>query len=150
MSSTPKIFGREPVVVGSAIEALLALLIAFHSLAFIGIDSAEAEAVVMAVVFAVIGVYVAAVTHDTLLGAVLAAAKAFIALAAFYHYSLSQDQIATILAAITMGVGFFGHRAATGPTDTPSLDLSQHSPPVATVNVNGVYTTTSLKAAQEE
>lgn len=136
--NTPKIFGREPVVVGSAIEGLLALVISFHWLAFIGLDSAQAEAVVMAVVFAVIGLYVAAVTHETLLAALLALAKAVIALLAFYHYDLSQDQIATILAAITVVVALFGHRPATSPADVPSLDLRGHSgsDPVAITTVN--------------
>lgn len=126
MSKTPKIFGREPALIGGAVEAVLALFVSFGMLAFIGINDAQGESVVMAVVYTGLGLYVAIVTKDTLLGYVLAAAKAVIALLAFYKYDLSQEQIATLLAALSMALGF-AHRTQTGPAELPSADVSQHS-----------------------
>lgn len=126
MSTAPKIFGREPAVIGGTVEAALALLVSFGMLNFLGISGAEGESVVMAVVFAVIGTYVAWVTKDTLLGAVTSLLKAAIALLAFYHYSLSQEQITTLLAILPVLLGFI-HRTQTGPAAFPSLDLNQHS-----------------------
>lgn len=140
MNKTPLIFGREPAVIGGLVEATLALLVSFGMLNFIGIDGAQGEAVVMAVVFAAIGLYVAIVTKDTLLGALLAVLKAGIALLAFYHYDLSQNQIATLLAIVPV-ILMFIHRQATEPDPEPSLDLKSHSVPrVSLTNTTNTHT----------
>lgn len=121
-----KIFGREPVVVANAIEGSLALVLAFHWLDFIGLDSAEDMAVVMAVVSSAMGLYIAYVTKDTLLGALTGFIKAVIVLAAVFGYDLSAQQTAAIIGAATMVFAVW-HRTQTGPAVVPSLDINQHS-----------------------
>ncbi|NUS01904.1 MAG: hypothetical protein HOV97_04995 [Nonomuraea sp.] len=136
------IFGREPVVISNAIEGILACLLAFGLLGWAGINTADEIAIVMAVVSSALGVYVAYVTKDTLLGAVLGLIKAAVALIAAYGYDVTDVQLAQILAAVTV-VAALWHRTQTGPAADPSLDLSQHSvemPPdaesLAPVDVN--------------
>jgi len=120
------IFGREPVVITNAIEGILAALLAFGLLGWAGIDNADEIAIVMAVVSSALGLYVAYVTKDTLLGAVLGFTKAAVALIAAYGYNLTDVQLAQLLAAITV-VAALWHRTQTGPAVVPSLDLAQHS-----------------------
>lgn len=117
---TPKIFGREPAVLASLVEALLVLLVSFHALVFIGIDSQGTVVVFMAVVNGGIGLYVAYVTHDTLLAAALALVKALIAFVALYGLTLSAEEAGSLIAFLTVAIGFF-QRTQTGPTTAPSL-----------------------------
>lgn len=134
MATQVRIFGREPVVISNAIEGILAALLAFHMLGFVGIDSAEEIAIVMAVVSASLGLYVAYVTKDTLLAGVLALVKAVVALIAAYGYDLSAEQLAQLLAAITVVFALW-HSNRTGPAEVPSLSLKQHSGPVVVSTV---------------
>ena len=129
-----RIFGREPVVISNAIEGILAALLAFNMLAFIGLDSAEEIAIVMAVVSSVLGLYVAYVTKDTLLAATLGFVKAAVALIAVYGYNLTDTQLAQVLAAITVVFALW-HQRATGPAENPSFNLGQHSGPVVVSTV---------------
>lgn len=121
--ATPKIFGREPAAVAGLVEAGLTVLLAFGLLRFAGVDTAEELGLVMAVVTSGIGVYVAYVTRDTLLGYVLTAFKASVALAATYGFDLSLEQSAAVIALITAGLGFF-QRTQTSPSPDPSLRVS--------------------------
>lgn len=121
-----RIFGREPVVISNAIEGILAALLAFHLLGWAGINTADEIAVVMAVVSSGLGLYVAYVTKDTLLAAVLGFVKAAAALIAAYGYDLTPEQLAQLLAAITVVFALW-HQRATGPAVAPSFNLSQHS-----------------------
>lgn len=115
-----KIFGREPAVIVGFIEALLALLLSFGLLKFIGINTKEEVGIVMAVVSAVLGVYVAYVTSETLLAAVIGLTKAVIALLAMYNLQISLDQTAALLAFITLAITFF-QRTQTSPLTNPSF-----------------------------
>lgn len=117
---TPKIFGREPAVLASLVEALLALLISFHALAFIGIDDQGTLLVVMAVVNGGFGMYVAYVTRDTLLGAAVALAKALIAFGAVYGLTASIEQTGALIAFLTVAIGLY-QRTQTGPTAAPGF-----------------------------
>lgn len=128
----PKLFGREPAFYAGLLEAALATLLSFGMLGFIGIDNAEGIAVVMAVVQGLIGVYVAYVTKDTLLGVGVALLKSSVALLAYYHYSLSEMQLTTLIALLTLLLGSF-QRTQTSPAIVPSFDLAQHQvdvPPI--------------------
>lgn len=130
--AVPKIFGREPAFYAGLLEALLAMLLSFGMLGFIGIDDAQGVAVVMAVVQGAIGLYVAYVTKDTLLGIGVTALKAAVALLAYYHYDLNEMQLTTLVAVLTIALGSF-HRTQTSPAVVPSFDVKQHSvevPPV--------------------
>lgn len=129
---SPTIFGREPVVLSNAVEGILTAALAFHMLDSLGIDSAESVATVMAVVTALLGVYVAYVTHDTLLAASIALLKAAVMLFAAYGYNVSEHQLATLVAVMTVSVAAW-HRTQSGPAVQPSLDLSQHSTPIPPV-----------------
>jgi len=126
---TPTIFGREPVVISNAAEALLTAALAFHLLNFIGIDSPEEVGTIMAVVTAAMGVYVAYCTHDTLLAASIAFVKACVLLFAVYGYNVTDHQLAVIVTLMTAAAATF-HRTQTGPAVEPSLNLSQHSTPI--------------------
>lgn len=122
----PKIFGREPAFIVGVVEATLAMLISFGALRGIGIDGPEALAVVMAVVSGGLGLYVAYVTKDTLLGATLAFLKASVTLGAFYGYAMTESQMASVVAVVSLLVGAY-QRTQTGPAVLPSFDLGQHS-----------------------
>lgn len=117
---TPKIFGREPAVLAALVEALLALLISFNALAGIGIKGQDELMLTMAVVNGVVGLYVAYVTRDTLLGAAVALAKALIAFGAIYSLTLTTEQTGTLIAFLTLAIGFV-QRTQTGPASRPSL-----------------------------
>ena len=115
-----KIFGREPAAIIGLLEAVLASLLAFGLLGWAGLDSAEAVGTVMALVSALLGSYVAYVTRDAVLGYVLAAVKAGIALAAVYGLELTMEQAGAVIALTSVVVGFF-QRTQTGPAVVPSL-----------------------------
>lgn len=118
--STVKIFGREPVVIVNTIEAVLACLIAFRALDFIGIRGAEELAIVMAVVSTALGLYVAYVTGETLLGALTGFIKAGLALAAVYGFNLTAEETAGLLTAVTFVLALW-HRTQTSPAIYPSF-----------------------------
>lgn len=123
---TPKIFGREPAFVAGMVEAVLAVLVSFGMLSFVGIDGAQGLAVVMSVTTGGIGLYVAYVTKDTLLGVGLAFTKSVIALLAYYKYDMSETQMTTLIALLSLTLGGF-QRTQTGPAVIPSFDLGQHT-----------------------
>lgn len=121
MTTKPvKIFGREPVVITNTVEGVLACLIAFHALDFIGINGADTLAIVMAVVSTGLGVYVAYVTDETLLGALTGFIKAGIALAAVYGFNLTAEQTAGLLSAVAVVFALW-HRTQVAPVLRPSF-----------------------------
>lgn len=111
-----KIFGREPAVIAGTVEAGLVLLLSF------GLFSLTQDTIglIMAVVTAAMGLYVAYVTSETLLAAVLAFLKAALALSAVYGFSLSIEQTGALLAFVSVAFGFY-QRTQTSPLVTPSL-----------------------------
>ena len=111
-----KIFGREPAFWAGVIEALLALLLAWHQFDL----TAENVAAIMAVVVAVFGVYTAWVTRDTMLGVLVGLSKAIIALLAAYKLELSVDQVASVIAFVTI-VGGVIQRTQTAPLLNPTF-----------------------------
>lgn len=118
--SYPTIFGREPAAVVGLIEAFLAALFSFGLLDAIGITSTESLGLVMAVVIAITGTYVAYVTQDTLLGHVITALKALVALGTVYGLSLTSEQSGILIALVTAAFSLF-QRTQTSPTAWPSL-----------------------------
>lgn len=123
MSKQITVFGREPVLITNTIEGVLACLIAFHALDFIGLSGPDTLAIVMAVVSTGFGVYVAYVTNETLLGAVTGFIKAAIALAAVYGFELTAEQTAGLLSAVAVVFALW-QRTQTGPALTPSFQTS--------------------------
>lgn len=118
--ASAKIFGREPAAVVGLIEAVLTAALAFGLLKSVGLGSAEAVGTVMAAVSAALGVYVAYVTRDALLGYVVTAVKSGIALGAVYGLNLNLEQSAAVIALTSLLVGFF-QRTQTGPAAVPSF-----------------------------
>lgn len=119
----PKIFGREPAVIAGLVEAALALLISFGALAGIGIRGQAELALVMAVVTGGLGVYVAWVTHATLLGVAVGFIKAVLALAAVYGLTLNIEQTGALIAFVTVALGLY-QRGQTTPLEQPRFDLA--------------------------
>lgn len=117
-----KIFGREPAMIVGFIESALVLLLTAGLLKFVGINNQEEVGIVMAVVSAVLGVYVAYVTSETLLAAVIGLVKAAVALAAVYKLNITLDQTAALIAFVTMAISFW-QRGQTSPLQTPSLSF---------------------------
>lgn len=111
-----RLFGREPAFWVGLIEAGLALLL---SLNLFGLTH-ELVSLVMAAVVAGLGVFTAWVTRDTLLGVGVGFAKAVLALAAGYGFSLSTDQTAAVIALLTIALGSF-QRTQTQPLATPTF-----------------------------
>lgn len=107
-----KIFGREPVVWVALIEAGIALAVAtFWHL------TGDQVSVVMAVVVAVFALVVAYATHETLLAVLVGLTKAVLALMIGFGLHISPDQIAAIIAFVSVAAGFFT-RTQTAPADT--------------------------------
>ena len=111
-----KIFGREPAVIAGTIEAGLVLLLSFGLFDL----TQDTIGLIMAVVVAAMGLYVAYVTSETLLAGVLSFIKAALALSAVYGFSLTVEQTGALLAFVSVAIGFY-QRTQTSPHPTPSL-----------------------------
>lgn len=118
-----KIFGREPSFYTGLLEAGLVLLISLHQFEL----SAEKIALIMAVVTAVLGIYTAWVTRDTLLGVGIGLVKAVVALLAAYKLELSADTVTAVIAITTILLGAF-QRTQTKPVSTPNFNTSPAAP----------------------
>jgi len=102
------IFGREPAFVAGFIAAALALLTGF------GLDlSTEQVVLINAAVTALLGVYVAYVTQQTLLGVVVAATNAILALAIGFGANLGEEQTTAIVALVPFVLGMWQRTQAT-------------------------------------
>lgn len=113
MAATPAtILGREPAVVIGVAEGALAF-----ALTLTNIDT-NTQGLIMAFAVALGGIYGAWVTSTTLLGALVGVIKTGAVLAAAYHYSFSDTSQATLIAAITAGVGLI-YRTQTSPVAAP-------------------------------
>lgn len=111
-----RILGREPAAWSGLIQALLALALSLNLFAL----TSETVALIMAVVNAVFGVYIAWVTANTMLGVIVGLAEAVFALVAGYGYELSTATTAAAIAVVTVLVGFF-QRTQTTPLPNPSF-----------------------------
>ena len=107
------VLGREPAAVIGLVEAALAVLVAFR----LGLD-AEHAALWLALASTVLGVVGAALTRDTLLGVVVGAAKAVLALAVGYGLTLTPEQTGAVIALVALVVSFW-QRTQTTPTYAP-------------------------------
>lgn len=115
-----KIFGREPAATVAAIQAVLALLVGFRALDFIGIRGQDDLAVVMVLVTAVSALYLSYVTSETLLAPVVEVTKAGLALGAIYGLNINAEQTALLIAAVTTLIGGW-HRERVSPLSHPSF-----------------------------
>lgn len=111
-----RIFGREPAAWSGLIQALLALALSLNLFALTN----ETVGLIMAVVNAVFGVYLAWVTANTMLGVIVGLVNAVFALVAGYGYELSTATTSAAIAVVTVLVGFF-QRTQTSPLPEPSF-----------------------------
>lgn len=95
------IFGREPAAIVGAIQTLLALLLSFGWLSFLGLSTQTDLAVVMSVVSAGFAVYLAYATSETLLAPVVELMKALFALGAIYSLNITTEQTGLLVGAVT-------------------------------------------------
>lgn len=114
MTNPPLIFGREPAFYVGAIEAALVVALSFN----IWHLTTDTIGIIIAAVSAVFGLYVAWVTHDTLLGAGIGLVKALIALFVVFGLTFTQDQSVAIIGAATILLGMF-NRTQTSPIAPP-------------------------------
>lgn len=99
-----RLLGVNPAALAGLIAAGISLAIAF------GLHlSSDQEALIMAAVTAVLGVYVAWVTTGTQLSLIVGAAKALIALGVGFGLPLNPDQTGLLIAFLTLALGFFNH-----------------------------------------
>lgn len=117
-----KIFGREPAAIIATIQAVLALLVGFGSLKFIGIAGQKELGLVMAVVCGVSALYLAYVTSETLLAPVIEVIKAALALGVIYGLQINAEQTALLIAAVTAIIGGW-QRGQVSPLNTPSFGV---------------------------
>lgn len=112
--TSPTIFGREPAVYVALIQGALAMALSFSWLTFVGINNQAELGILMGVVIATGDLYVAYVTRRTLLAVAVGLVKALIAFGAIYNLTLTTDQTATLIAFLTVALGFF-HQSQTEP-----------------------------------
>jgi len=120
---------REPAALVAAVQALLAFLISFHALDFIGLDTQADLAVVVVVLNAAGAFYVAWKTKDTLLGPVVELFKALLALGMIFGFALTTEQTGLAVIFITAALGLF-NRQATKPLLGGSFKTYQVNAPV--------------------
>lgn len=115
------IFGREPALYLGLIEAVLAAFVVFPLGVKLGLDETFVV-LVMAVLSAGVSIWTAIATHNSVLAYLTGAIKAVIALAAYFHFQLSPDQQA-VLVAVVAAVVHFAQRTQTSPRvdDVPEL-----------------------------
>lgn len=110
------IFGREPAAVVGAVQAVVALLV---TIGLIGWNP-EQVALLMAGLAAVLGVIVAAVTRDTMLGFIITLVNAIAAIVVGFGFALNPEVTSGVVAAITLAFGLF-QRTQTSPTRDASF-----------------------------
>ena len=111
-----KVFGREPAAIVGLIEGALVLALSFGLFNL----TQDTIGVIMAVVSAALGVYVAYVTRDTLLSAVIGFIKALVALTAVYGLPLTTEQTGALIAFVTVVFSLY-NRSQTSPLSQPSF-----------------------------
>lgn len=118
MPPSTKIFGREPVLWVTAIQATIVLLAATLT------DwTTEQVGSLTLVVFVLGDVTVAYLTKATMLGVLIGLLKAIVSAFAAFGYDLDPDTLAALVAFVTGVLGLF-QRTQTSPEPEPSFDLA--------------------------
>lgn len=110
-----KILGREPAVILGLVSAVLQLVVA------LGLPlSKDQTLAINAAVAAVLGVVTAFyVAHDQLYPAILGFAQAGLALLLAFHFDLSADTTAAVMAVVAGALAVFGVRPHVTPVVAP-------------------------------
>jgi hypothetical protein len=144
MNKTITIFGREPVVWVGLIEAALVL-----ALSFFHFMTTQQLSLVMAVVTALSGCYVAYATHETMLGFIVGLAKSCVALGVGFGLAITDTQSAAVLSFVYLAAAFFNRTQTSPIVLAPPLPQTFPVPAAGTSyndtqNANPVEVTTSL------
>lgn len=129
------IFGKQPAFWLAVIQAVFAFVLTIHQLTAQLHLTDERVGSIMAVLFAVLGLYEAWSVRDTMLAALTAAAKALIALFAAYRLELTVDQTAALLGIVALIGGAFV-RDRTSPLAVPSFKSTEDSPTLTKGNLS--------------
>jgi hypothetical protein len=111
-----QLFG-EPAAIIAGIQAILAVLVSFGGLAFIGIDGQDALAIVMVAINAIGALVVAYTTRDTLLAPVIELFKALLGVGAIYGLAITTEQTGLVIVAITAVFGLFNRQVTSPETE---------------------------------
>lgn len=128
------VFGKQPAFWLGVLQAALAFILTLHQVASQLHLNDERVGTIMAVLFAVLGVYEAWTVRDTMLAALTAAAKAVIALLIAYRLEVSPDTAAAILGFVAIMGGIFV-RDRTSPLVVPSFRSTEDSPTLTKGNL---------------
>lgn len=110
-----QIFGREPAAWIAAIQSFLVLAVSFGWLSSLGLHSQADVALVVAVLAAAGGLYLAWGTSETMLAAIIEFFKAGLALGAIYGLHISTEQTGLVIAGINAIFALLVHRPQTSP-----------------------------------
>jgi nicotinamide riboside transporter PnuC len=112
----PKILGREPALWAALLNGAVYFLGAFllHL-------SAGQEAVLIAAISVLLGLYVAFVTHDGVSAGILGVVKALLAVALGFGLKLGPDQQAVLLTFAATITAMFVRTQVTAPTKAPAV-----------------------------
>lgn len=105
-----KIFGREPAIFLALVAAAIKMIAAFW------IDlTTEQQAVINALVAAIVGAVIAATVKDGLVAALLGVAQALLALAIGFGLRVDPDDQAVIMSFVGLALGMFTRTQVTAP-----------------------------------
>lgn len=121
------ILGKQPAFWLGVLQAILAFVLTIHQLRAELHLTDERVGAIMAVLFAVLGVYEAWLVRDTMLAVLTALAKAVIALLLTYRFEVSPETAAAVLGLVAIGAGAFV-RDRTSPLVAPSFSSTEESP----------------------
>ena len=110
-----QIFGRDPAAWVAAIQTFLVLAATMGWLHNIGINTQDDVALVIAVLAAAGGLYLAWGTSETMLAAIIEFFKAGLALGAIYGLHISTEQTGLVIAGINAIFALLVHRPQTSP-----------------------------------
>lgn len=147
MSATKpfKILGQEPAFFVGLVESLLAIFLTFGVFQLTG----DTVGVIVAAVAATLGLVTAYATKTTLYSALIGFAKAALVLAVTFGAPLSDAEVGSIIAAITLVAGAY-LREKTVSVDTIVSNASPGADPVVipTINIADGETTLAEDVAQ--
>jgi hypothetical protein len=121
------IFGKQPAFWLGVLQAVFVFVLTIHQIADPLHLTDERIGAIMAVLFALLGVYEAWSVRDTLLAALTAAAKAIIALLLAFRLELDPATITAALGLVAILGGIFV-RDRTSPLVVPSFKSTEDSP----------------------
>lgn len=131
------ILGKQPAFWLGVLQAVLAFVLTLHQVASGLHLTDERVGAIMAVLFAVLGVYEGWLVRDTMLAVLTGLAKAVIALLLAYRLEVSPDTAAAALGLVAILSGLF-IRDRTSPLVVPSFSSTEESPVLTKGNLTVV------------